>query len=76
MNIKLNSTDARIKKLHGKYINDTISPAELKELISKSMANRGNVSMNEMASRFRNYRATAPVEATGQNIDNVRGEVL
>lgn len=71
------STEVRIKKLHGKYLNDTISPLELKEFVAKSMSNRGNVSLNEFYSRFRNHKATGPAETTEQNYNNdVKGEVL
>ena len=70
------TTEIRINKLHGKYLNDTISPQELKEFISISMANRGNVSMKEMGNRFRNYKTSTPAETTQQKIDNVKGEVL
>ena len=69
------STEARIKKLHGKYLNDKISPQELKEFVAISMSNRGNVSLKEFYNRFRNYKATAPVETTEQNYNNdVKGE--
>jgi hypothetical protein len=75
MKEKINSTEVRIKKLHGKYLNDKINPEELKEFISISMSNRGNVSLKEFYNRFRNHKATAPAETTEQNMDNVKGEV-
>jgi len=75
MNTKLNLTETRLKNLHGKYLNDSINLNELKELVSKSMANRGNVSIQEFGHKFRNYQATKPAEVL-QNTNNVRGEVL
>ena len=69
------STEVRIKKLHGKYLNDTINPQELKEFVAISMSNRGNVSLKEFYNRFRNYKATAPVETVEQNKNNITGEV-
>jgi hypothetical protein len=68
--LKTKDNDVRINKLHGKYINDKISPEELKELISKSMT--GNVSMKEFGNKFRNHQATKPAEVK----QNVRGEIL
>jgi hypothetical protein len=67
------SIEARVNKLHGKYINDTITPQELKEFISISMAHRGNVSMKEFGNRFRNFKTTKPVEAHEHN--NINGEL-
>ena len=70
--MKIDETTARIKQLHGKYLNDTINPKELKEFISKSMANRGNVSLKEMGNRFRNYKDSLPGD---DKTKNVTGEV-
>ena len=70
------STQVRVKKLHSKYLNDTISPKELKEFVAISMSNRGNVSLKEFFNRFRNYKATAPAETEAQNYNDVKGEVL
>ena len=72
MKEKNNSTETRVKKLHGKYLNDTISPEELKEFISISMSNRGNVSLREFYNRFHNHKVSAPAETTAQNLDDVK----
>jgi len=69
------STEVRIKKLHGKYLNDTISPQELKEFVAISMSNRGNVSLKEFYNRFRNHKATGPTETNEQNKNDITGEV-
>jgi hypothetical protein len=47
------SSENRINKLHGKYINKTITPQELKRLIELTMTRNNHVSVKEVASTFR-----------------------
>jgi len=47
-----NSTEASLKKLHGKYINNTITPEELKRLTELTMTRNNHVSMREVVSRM------------------------
>ena len=51
--MKNDSTDVIINKLHGKYINNTITPQELKRLTELTMTRNNHVSIREVASMMR-----------------------